>query len=59
MIENKYLLIRDWDLSKIPKLSLGQYNNPGELVIKYNFIINILELYTVIRKDLAYSEIVD
>lgn len=41
-IKNKYLLIRDWDLSKIPKLSLGQYNNPGELVIKYNFIINIV-----------------
>jgi hypothetical protein len=42
-IKNKYLAIRDWDLKKIPKLSLGQFNDPGELIKKIKFVIYIVQ----------------
>lgn len=41
-IKRKYLAIRDWDLKQIPKLSLGQFNDPGELIRKIKFAINIV-----------------
>ncbi len=51
-IKKKYLAIRDWDLKQIPRLSLGQFNDPGELIRKIKFLTNItrqmplLKIYT-------------
>lgn len=41
-IKNKYLAIRDWDLKQIPRLSIGQYNEPGELIRKLEFVVQIV-----------------
>ena len=41
-IKKKYLAIRHWDLRQIPKLSLGQFNEPGELIRKFKFVVNIV-----------------
>jgi hypothetical protein len=41
-IKKKYLAIRDWDLTQLPKLSLGQFNEPGELISKFKFVVNIM-----------------
>lgn len=42
-IKNKYLAIRDWDLKKIPKLSIGQFNDTGELIRKIKFVTHIVK----------------
>ena len=42
-IKHKYLAIRDWDLKKIPRLSIGQFNEPGELCNKLQFVENIVK----------------
>lgn len=42
-IKHKYLAIRDWDLKKIPRLSIGQFNEPGELYNKIRFVVNIVK----------------
>ena len=41
-IKKKYLAIRQWDLTQLPKLSLGQFNEPGELISKFKFVVNIM-----------------
>jgi hypothetical protein len=42
-IKKKYLAIRDWDLKKIPKLSIGQFNDTGELIRKIKFVTHIVK----------------
>jgi len=48
-IKKKYLAIREWDLKQIPKLSLGQYNDPGELIRKFKFVINIVKQLSILE----------
>jgi hypothetical protein len=57
-IKKKYLAIRDWDLKQIPRLSLGQFNDPGDFIRKIKFIINIVrqmplsKIYTNSRNNI-------
>lgn len=48
-IKKKYLAIRDWDLKQIPRLSLGQFNDPGELIRKIKFLTNIISQMPLLK----------
>ena len=48
-IKKKYLAIRDWDLKQIPRLSLGQFNDPGELIRKIKFLTNIIRQMPLLK----------
>ena len=48
-IKKKYLAIRDWDLKQIPRLSLGQFNHPGELIRKIKFLTNIIRQMPLLK----------
>jgi len=41
-INNEYLLVRDWNLTLFPKLSLGQMNQEGYLLFKSNYLSKMI-----------------
>ena len=42
-IKNKFLTLKQWDLTKFPLLELGQTNEPDNLLTKYKFVDNLFK----------------
>ena len=53
-IRNKFLTLRQWDLSQFPLLELGQMNEPDNFVVKYKFVNDLLR-----RMSLPLPQVMD
>ena len=41
-VKNRFLLLKQWDLKRIPLLELGQNNHPDNFLVKCKFVDNIV-----------------